>query len=90
MPWTGTPGEFEAAVAANGGVGEFRLEDGKTYLMVDHVPVPTDGVLKVMGSGSTDMHPATLQPSPNAEGEISLTDGQMFNLVGDNAFICTI
>ena len=31
------------------------------------------------------MHPATLQPSPNAEGEISLTDGQMFNLVGDNA-----
>ena len=85
VPWTGTPGEFEAAVAANGGVGEFRLEDGKTYLMVDHVPVPADGVLKVMGSGSTDMHPATLQPSPNAEGEISLTDGQMFNLVGDNA-----
>ncbi len=85
VPWTGTPGEFEAAVAANGGVGDFRLEDGKTYLMIDHVPVPADGVLKVMGSGSTDMHPATLQPSPNAEGEISLTDGQMFNLVGDNA-----
>jgi len=85
VPWTGTPGEFEAAVAANGGVGDFRLEDGKTYLMIDHVAVPADGVLKVMGSGSTDMHPATLQPSPNAEGAISLTDGQMFNLVGDNA-----
>ena len=25
-----------------------------------------------------------LQPSPNAEGEVSLTDGQMFNLVGNN------
>jgi len=85
VPWTGTAGEFEAAVANNGGVGEFRLEDGKTYLMLDHVPVPENGVLKVMGSGSTDMHPATLQPSPNAEGAISLTDGQMFNLVGDNA-----
>ena len=85
VPWTGTPGEFEAAVADAGGVGEFRLEDGKTYLMLDHVPVPENGVLKVMGSGSSDMHPATLQPSPNAEGEISLTDGQMFNLVGDNA-----
>ena len=80
VPWTGTPGEFEAAVADAGGVGEFRLEDGKTYLMLDHVPVPENGVLKVMGSGSSDMHPATLQPSPNAEGEISLTDGQMFNL----------
>jgi hypothetical protein len=85
VPWTGTPGEVEAAVAANGGTGSFKLEDGKTYLMLDHIPVPADGVLQIMGSGSTDMHPATLQPTPNAEGVVSLTDGQMFNLVGDNA-----
>ena len=84
IPWTGTPGEVEAAVAAAGGTGMFMLEDGKVYLMLDHIPVPQDGVVKIMGSGSTDMHPATLQPTPNSEGVIGLTDGQMFNLVGDN------
>ena len=84
VPWTGTPGEVEAAVAANGGTGTFVLEDGNVYLMLDHIPVPENGVVKIMGSGSTDVHPATLQPSPNAEGEVSLTDGQMFNLVGNN------
>ena len=84
VPWTGTPGEVEAAVAANGGTGTFQLEDGKVYLMQDHIPVPADGVVKIMGSGSTDMHPATLQPTPSADGTVSLTDGQMFNLVGDN------
>ena len=84
VPWTGTPGEVEAAVAANGGTGTFQLEDGKVYLMLDHIPVPQDGVVKIMGSGSTNMHPATLQPNPNSEGVIGLTDGQMFNLVGDN------
>lgn len=85
IPWTGTPGEVEAAVAANGGHGRFKLEDGKVYLMLDHIPVQSYKRVVLMGSGSTDMHPATIQPTPNAEGVVSLTDGQFFNLVGYKA-----
>ena len=50
VPWTGTPGEVEAAVAANGGAGTFQLEDGKVQSSRNRLVVmgrdPIDGLAR--------------------------------------------
>jgi len=78
----GTPGTLEAAIT---GPGVYRLEAGKVYLTLDHIPV-VEGAIHIVGATPQgDQHPATIQPIANAEGAVGHTDGQFFNVTGDNA-----
>ena len=78
----GTPGTLEAAIT---GPGVYRLEAGKVYLTVEHIPVET-GAIHIVGATPADgVHPATIQPYVNAEGVLGHSNGELFTVVGDNA-----
>ena len=49
IPWTGTPGEVEQAVADAGGEGDFVLEAGKVYGMLANITVEEGKILKITG-----------------------------------------
>lgn len=91
IPWTGTPGEVEAAVAAAGGEGEFVLEAGKVYGMLANITVEAGKVLIIRGAEAVGMQKASLQPVPNAEGVVPFgvdgAPGEMFWTVGTGSEI---
>ena len=61
IPWTGTPGEVEAAIVNAGGEGDFVLEAGKIYFMTAQVLVEAGKVLKVSGATADGVQKASLQ-----------------------------
>ena len=63
VPWTGQPGELEAAINNNGGSGVFVLEAGRTYLMENKVLLENGNQLTIIGAPpAPGEHPATIQP----------------------------
>tara|TARA_Y100001934_G_C12382785_1_gene793525 strand:+ start:1174 stop:2985 length:1812 start_codon:yes stop_codon:yes gene_type:complete len=83
----GTPGTLEAAIT---GPGVYRLEAGKVYLTLEHIPVgdtlSSGGAIHIVGATPAEgQHPATIQPYINAAGEIGHTNGELFTVVGDDA-----
>ena len=85
IPWTGTPGEVEAAIVNAGGEGEFVLEADKRYYMTAQVLVEAGKVLKVSGATADGVQKASLQPIQNADGTVF--GGEMFVANGDGAEI---
>ena len=78
----GTPGTLEAAIT---GPGVYRLEAGKVYLTLEHIPVETGAIHIVGATPQGDGHPAVIQPLANAEGALGHTNGELFTVVGDGA-----
>ena len=76
------PGQLEAAIT---GPGVYRLEAGKVYLTLEHIPV-TEGAIHIVSATPADGGaPATIQPYVNAEGVLGHTNGELFTAQGDNA-----
>ena len=84
IPWTGTPGEVEQAVADAGGEGDFVLEAGKVYGMLANITVEEGKILKITGAEAVGMQKASLQPVPNEEGVVfeAPSPGEMFWVAG--------
>jgi hypothetical protein len=78
----GTPGTLEAAIT---GPGVYRLEAGKIYLTLEHIPVVTGAIHLVGATPQGDQFPATIQPMANVEGSLGHTNGELFTVVGDGA-----
>jgi hypothetical protein len=78
----GTPGTLEAAIT---GPGVYRLEAGKIYLTLEHIPVVTGAIHLVGATPQGDQFPATIQPMANVEGTLGHTNGELFTVIGDGA-----
>ena len=66
VPWTGQPGELEAAINNNGGSGVFVLEADRTYYMENGVFLENGNQLTIIGAPpAPGEHPATIQPFVN-------------------------
>ena len=80
----GTPGTLEAAIT---GPGVYRLEAGKVYLTLEHIPVESGEIHIVSATPADGEAPATIQPYVNEEGALGHTNGELFTVQGDNAVL---